>query len=80
MKMTNKSYNYFILKNRWLARLVKGSYELDEKEFYLDGEWVKNKELNRALNDCMMDFGDSKWYEYSEVSDKEAEEFIKEIK
>ena len=39
-----------------------------------------NKELNRVLNDCIMDFGDSKWYEYSEVSDKEAEKFIKEMK
>ena len=77
--MKNKSYKYFILKNHWLARLEAGSFELDEKEFYHDGKWAKNKELNRVLNDCMMDFGDSKWYEYSEVSGDEAEKFKKEI-
>lgn len=72
-------YRYFIYKERLAARLVKGRSELDVKEFYINGEWVHDENLNQRLNDCIMDYGDSRWYEYEEVSEETALEFITNI-
>lgn len=72
-------YRYFIYKERLVARLVKGCSELDVKEFYINGEWVHDENLNQGLNDCIMDYGDSRWYEYEEVSEETALEFITNI-
>lgn len=74
--MAKKEYHYYILKERWLARAEKGKGALEEKEFYKDGKWVHDDKLNLRLNDCIMDYGDSKWYEYDDVSEEEANAFI----
>jgi len=72
-------YKYYILKKTCLARLEKGKYGLEPKEFYKDGAWVQDDELNLQLNDCIMDFGDSRWYEYDDISEDEAMAFIKNL-
>lgn len=69
-------YRYFILKNRWLARLDRNSGNLEPKEFFLDGKWVFDEKLNLIINDCIMDFGDSRWYEYEEVQEETALKFL----
>lgn len=33
-------YKYFVLKERWLARLDKNSSDLEPKEFFLNGKWT----------------------------------------
>lgn len=74
--MAKKEYHYYILKERWLARAEKGEGALAAKEFYKDGKWVHDDKLNLRLNDCIMDYGDSRWYEYDDVSEAEANAFI----
>lgn len=77
--MHKTEYRYFILKGLIVARLEKGKSGLDQKEFYQNGEWIFDEELNLELNDCIMDFGDSRWYEYDEVSETKALEFIAKL-
>lgn len=78
--MSNVEYRYFILEGLGIARLEKGKYSLDSKEFYIDGAWIENDKLNLQLNDCIMDYGDSRWYEYDDISEEEAYAYIeKEI-
>ena len=74
--MSKVEYKYYILENRWVARLEKDRYALESKEFYKDGKWEHDDELNLRLNDCIMDYGDNRWYEYDEVSEEEALAFI----
>ena len=74
--MSKIEYKYYLLKNCWLARLEKDRYGLEPKEFYKDGAWETDDELNLELNDCMMDFGDSRWYEYDDITEEEAIAFI----
>jgi len=78
--MTESRYHYYILKNQWLARLEKGPSNLAPKEFYKNGKWVKDDKLNLMLNDCMMDYGDCRWYEYDDVTEEEAFAFIEQLK
>jgi len=74
--MEKLEYRYFILRNTWLARLKKGCYSLDDIEFFQDGKWELNTKLNLMLNDCIMDYGDYRWYEYDEISEEKATAFI----
>ncbi len=74
--MSKVEYKYYLLKERWLARLEKDRFGLEPKEFYKDGVWEPDDKLNLQLNDCMMDFGDSRWYEYDEITEEEAVAFI----
>lgn len=78
--MSKTEYQYYILKNLWIARLPKDRFSLEPKEFYKDGKWELDDELNLRLNDCIMDYGDSRWYEYDEVSEEEAMAFIEKGK
>ena len=63
-----------------LARLEKEKWGLNPKEWLLHGEWQADADLDQALNDCIMDFGDSRWYEYEELSEQEAIDFISDLK
>lgn len=69
-------YKYFVLKERWLARLDKNSGDLEPKEFFLNGKWTFDAKLNSIINDCIMDFGDSRWYEYEEIQEETALKFL----
>lgn len=73
----NVKYKYYILSDKWLARLPANEPDLKCKEFYKNGKWVFDESLNEWLNECMLDYGDSRWYEYYDASEKEAMEFIK---
>ena len=74
--MEKIEYKYYILKRRWVARLERSRYGLEPKEFYKNGKWEQDPELNLNLNDCIMDFGDSRWYEYDDATEEEAMKFI----
>ena len=78
--MGKVEYKYYILRNCWVARLEKDRDTLEPKEFYNDGKWEHDDELNLRLNDCIMDYGDNRWYEYDEVSEEEALAFINKSK
>ena len=78
--MIESGYTYYILKERWLARLQKGSHCLEPKEFYKAGKWEYDEKLNLMLNDCFIDFNDSRWYEYDEISKDEATAFVNQSK
>jgi len=77
--MAKTEYRYYLLKDRWLARLKKGAVFLETKEFYKNGTWLKDEKLNLMLNDCMMDYGDYHWYEYDDITEDEAFAFIERI-
>lgn len=75
--MSEVKYKYYLLKKCWLARLEKDRYGLEDKEFFKDGVWQYDDELNLELNDCMMDRGDSSVFDFDEISEEEALEQIK---
>lgn len=70
-------YNYYLLYDRWLARLEKGRYDLEPKEFFKNGVWAEDDNLNRQLNDAMMDYGDSSVFDYDMISEEKAMAFIR---
>lgn len=72
-----KKYNYFLLDEKWLARLEEDRLILDSKEFFAEGEWQKNEELNRCLNDCIMDYDPESVFDYKSLSEEEAVRFMK---
>ena len=71
-----KQYIYFLLLNRWIARLEKGKHILEAKEFFENGEWQYNYELNLRLNDSIMDYGDCSVFDYEEITEEKALELI----
>ena len=73
---SEREYKYFLLHNRWLARLEKDRFVLEPKEFFINGVWTKDDELNLQLNDAIMDYGDSSVFDYDEISEEEAIRFI----
>lgn len=75
--MSEVKYKYYLLKKCWLARLEKDRYGLEDKEFFKDGVWQYDDELNLELNDCMMDRGDSSVFDFDEIPEEEALEQIK---
>lgn len=75
--MSEVKYKYYLLKKCWLARLEKDRYGLEDKEFFKDGVWQYDDELNLELNDCMMDRGDLSIFDFDEISEEEALEQIK---
>ena len=75
--MSEVKYKYYLLKKCCLARLEKDRYGLEDKEFFKDGVWQYDDELNFELNDCMMDRGDSSVFDFDEISEEEALEQIK---
>ena len=74
--MDNCKYRYYLLNRCWLARLEKGLYGLEDKEFFIDGKWRFDEELNLELNDCMMDYGDSSVLDIEEIPEDEAQKII----
>lgn len=40
---------------------------------------AKEYNLNLRLNDCIMDYGDSRCYEYDDLSEEEANAFIEKL-
>ena len=69
-------YKYYLYKGILIARLEKEKWGLEPKEWFLDGVWQADENLDRDLNDCIMDFEDSRWYEYTELGEQEAIDFI----
>lgn len=74
--MQKVEYKYYLLRNRWLARLEKDRFELEPKEFYKNGVWTNDDKLNLELNDAIMDYGDSSVFDYDEISEEEARKYI----
>ena len=74
--MADQKYRYFLFKKCWVARLQNGCDTLDPKEFYDDGAWKYDDELNLKLNDSIMDYGDYSVFDYDEITEKEAFEKI----
>jgi len=74
--MSKIVYRYYLLNSRWLARLEENRYSLEPKEFFKDGVWQYDGELNLILNDCMMDYGDRSVFDYDEISEETALRFI----
>lgn len=75
--MSEVKYKYYLLKKCWLARLEKDRYDLEDKEFFKDGVWQYDDELNLELNDYMMDCRDLSVFDFDEISEEEALEQIK---
>ena len=71
-----KQYRYFLLLNHWIARLENEKNELEPKEFFKNGEWQYNYELNLRLNDSIMDYGDCSVFDYEEITEEKALELI----
>jgi len=72
-----QKYKYYLFKGK-VARIEDGEFEIRQKEFYIDGQWVVDKELNMNLNDAIMDYGDYSWNDYEEISEEKAFQIIKE--
>ena len=70
--MSDVKYKYYLLKKCWISRLEKNQYILRDKEFFIDGVWKCDDELNNVLNDCIMGCSDSSVFDYEEVSEEEA--------
>ena len=70
-----QKFKYFYFKGK-VARLKEGDFETRPKEFYIDGQWVVDKELNMNLNDAIMDYGDYSWNDYDEISEEQAYQII----
>lgn len=66
-----QKYKYYYFKGK-VARLKDGEFDVRPKEFFIDGEWVVDKELNLNLNDAIMDYGDYSWNDYEEISEEQA--------
>jgi len=71
-----KQYRYFLLLNHWIARLEKEKPILEPKEFFENGEWQYNYELNLRLNDSIMDYGDCSVFDYEEIAEEKALELL----
>jgi hypothetical protein len=67
-----KQYRYFLLLKRWIARLENGKNVLEPKEFFENGEWQYNYELNLRLNDSIMGYADCSVFDYEEISEEKA--------
>ena len=78
MSMT-KQYRYFLLLNHWVARLENDKKILEPKEFFENGEWHYNYELNLRLNDSIMEYNDCSVFDYKEISEEMALEFLDAI-
>ena len=74
--MSKVEYQYYLLQNRWIARLEKGRYGLEPKEFFKNGEWQQDDQLNLRLNDAMMNDGEGSWLDYEDISDERAAEIM----
>lgn len=70
-----QKFRYYYFKGK-VARLKEEDYETRAKEFFIDGQWVVDKELNIALNDAIMDYGDYSWNNYDEISEEQAYQII----
>ena len=73
-----KQYRYFLLLNHWIARLEKEKEKpiLEPKEFFENGEWQYNYELNLRLNDSIMGYGDCSVFDYEEIAEEKALELL----
>lgn len=67
-----KQYRYFLLLNHWIARLEKEKPVLEDKEFFENGEWQYDYELNLRLNDSIMGYGDCSVFDYVEITEEKA--------
>lgn len=67
-----KQYRYFLLLNHWIARLEKEKTVLEDKEFFENGEWQYDYELNLRLNDSIMGYGDCSVSDYIEITEEKA--------
>lgn len=67
-----KQYRYFLLLNHWIARLEKEKTVLEDKEFFENGEWQYDYELNLRLNDSIMGYGDCSVFDYIEITEEKA--------
>jgi hypothetical protein len=72
----HKQYKYFLLLNNSIARLEAGQSILAPKEFFENGEWQYNYDLNLRLNDSIMGFADCSVFDYEEISEEKALELI----
>ena len=70
--MGKVEYKFYLLRKCWLARLQKDRYGLELKEFFKNGKWQLDDNLNLELNDAIMDYGDSSVFDYDEISEEEA--------
>ena len=71
-----KQYRYFLLLKHWVARLEKEKTILEPKEFFENGDWQYNYELNLRLNDSIMDYGDCSVFDYEEIAEEKALELL----
>ena len=71
-----RQYRYFLLLNHWIARLEKEKPVLQDKEFFENGEWQYNFDLNQRLNDSIMGYGDCSVFDYKEITEEKALELL----
>lgn len=74
--MDKIEYKYYLFRKCWLARLEKGRYSLEPKQFFIDGIWKYDHQLNLDLNDSMMNYNNYSIFDHDEISEKEAINFI----
>ena len=74
-----KQYRYFLLLNHWVARLEKEKPVLEDKEFFENGEWQYDYELNLRLNDSIMGYGDCSVFGYIEITEEKALELMARV-
>ena len=76
--MHAKTIQIFYFLEQSIARLGKEERILEPKEFFINGEWQYNYELNIMLNDSIMDYGDGSVFDYKEINEEQALQFINE--
>ncbi len=72
-------YDYFKF-GKDIARLEKDKGCTYSKEFYRNGQWVKDEKRNKDLTDAMMNYGDYSVDDFDQLSEEEAMEYIRELK
>jgi len=68
-----KVFEYYVFKCHSLAR--KTDF-FSKCEWFINGEWIEDSRLTLALNDSMMDYGDSSVFDYDHIKPEIAEELI----
>lgn len=71
-------YTYFDFRGH-LARIDKEKMWTYMKEFYENGEWVKNVERDLYLTDVIMDYGDYGPSDYDVTSEERAMQMMQEM-
>jgi len=75
----NMEYHYYIFMEHRLARFIKHPdqpFTLGEYEWLFNGEWKKDADRSRALNDARMHYGNYSVSDQDHIAPEVAEELI----